>query len=268
MRVGYHDPCSHACIRTGVSVECNCHTDTGKGTLPVYSPQPRFDTVDASKSETEWKTIRDGSRNRTERDGPDPPPPMRLTACTIPSRPYGRPDVCGDQRSISRQSKREREANRAPAHAYKNGKTKRAKTKKSFFVKKKNYIFLLQYIYVRIPILSLFPFFLSFPAHVSFLCMLSNGWGRGGGGRATTHWREPMERRRRERDTERSDIMKLVREREGCLSGTVPLPLSPRRSGPPNVLARRDQGGGFDNHFGAQKRKKNRKNTEHYIKHL
>ena len=114
MRVGYHDRVHmHAYERgcrwnvTAIQMPVKVHT--------IHTPA----TIRYGRRFQERK--RNGKQlgmdGETERNGTGQIPPMRLTACTIPYRPYGRPDICGDQRSISRQSKREGEANRGPIHS-------------------------------------------------------------------------------------------------------------------------------------------------------
>ncbi len=170
----------------------------------------------------------------TERNGTGQIPPVRLTACTIPSRFYGRPDICGDQRSISRQSKRDEEANRGPAHAYKDGKTKRAafsqRQDRAFSLRRKTTFFC--YIYVRIPILFFSPFSYLFLPMFPFSAFCRTD-GEEEEEEGQQHTGAHAEEEEEERDTERSDIMKLVREREGCPEWDGPLPLSPGGAGPP-----------------------------------
>ena len=93
MRVGYHYPCSHACIRTGGGVsDCNSHSDTGKGTQSPLPWQCRY----GRRSEERKRNGKQlGMDRETERNGTGQIPPVRLTACTIPSRFYGRPVYVG-----------------------------------------------------------------------------------------------------------------------------------------------------------------------------
>ena len=153
----------------------------------------------------------------------------------VPSQWPPRYGIYGDQRSISRQSKRDGDRGKSGAgpclQGWKDQKSSvLTNTRQSFFVKKGKTT--QKHFYCANPHFVLPPFsYLFRPMFPFSACCRTNGEEEEEEGQQ--HTGAHAEEEEEERDTERSDIMKLVREREGCPEWDGPPPLSPDGAGAP-----------------------------------